>query len=78
MCAAKFVAPTKSETLVAKLCTLASIRQAKALEHYLYVRREKSVSETIYYSVEIFHQAITNRKQVTFQYYEYTHEKRRY
>ncbi len=75
VCASKFITPAKSETLIEKLGTLASIHQAKALDHRLYAGRIKPVNERVYYSAEVIRQAIAAHRQITFQYYEYTPDK---
>lgn len=76
VCASRFITPAKSEVLIQKLRTLASTHQAETLDYRLCVSgRVKPINERIYYSAEVVRQAIRARKQVTFQYYEYTPQK---
>lgn len=76
--ASHFITPAKSETLIEKLGSLASVHQAKSLHSRLYVaERVKPVNEAVYYTVEMLRQAMEQNKQIIFQYYEYTPKKRK-
>lgn len=76
--ASKFITPSKSEALIHKLSSLVSVHQADNLKRRLYVsERIKPVNETVYYSADIIRTAIEQRRQITFQYYEYTPTKRK-
>ena len=83
----RFITQKKSGQLIRKLEAQASVHQARQLQRQVYVdRRVKTLNETIYYSVDRLHSAITAGKAVTFQYFEYNvrkekvyrHEGRRY
>lgn len=74
----KFITTKKSEELVAKLASLASRNQAAFLNRQLYMEsRIKPENETIYYNVDTIHNAINDKKQIVFQYYEYTQAKQK-
>lgn len=78
VCASKFITATKSNALIKKLGTLISNHQAETLDGKLYVSgRIKPVNEKIYYSAEVIRQGIEKRRQVTFQYFEYTPQKKK-
>lgn len=71
--ASKFITPAKSEALIKKLSQFVSVYQADCLQRHLYVNeRIKSVNETVYYSADVIRAAIEQKRQITFQYYEYT------
>ena len=68
----RFITQKKSGQLIRKLEAQASVHQARQLQRQVYVdRRVKALNETIYYSVDRLHSAITAGKTVTFQYFEY-------
>jgi predicted DNA-binding transcriptional regulator YafY len=74
----RFISEKKSQELVYKLCKLTSEHQAKALNRHLYVEgRVKSDNKTLYYTVDTLDTAINEKKRVTFQYIEYTAEKKK-
>lgn len=68
----RFITPKKSRTLIQKLSLLASNKQAAQLEHPIYMDgTPKPENEAIYYIVDTLQAAIHEKKQVSFQYYEY-------
>lgn len=74
----KFVTEKKTLSLIKKLEGLASVYDAQALERQLYVRgRVKSMNESVYYNVDEISGAITQDRQIRFQYFEITPEKKR-
>ena len=75
--ASRFVTEIKSKTLLNKLSTLVSENQAKSLQNRLVVSEIKPINEAVYYTVDLINQAISNSRQVTFNYYEYTPEKKK-
>lgn len=76
--ASKFITPAKSQALIKKLSALVSVHQADKLQRRLYVsERIKPVNETVYYVADMIRMAIEQRKQIKFQYYEYTPTKRK-
>ncbi|OGO91774.1 MAG: hypothetical protein A2Y17_13535 [Clostridiales bacterium GWF2_38_85] len=76
--AARFIPAKQSKSLIAKLSSLASVHQADKLNRQLYIDKQpKSVNEGVLYIVDLIHTAIHDKKQIAFQYYEYTAAKRK-
>ena len=74
--AAKFISVKQSQTIIEKLSTLTSNYLAEKLHRHLYVDKQiKSLNEKLFYTVDTLQTAIQTKKQVLFQYYEYTAEK---
>ena len=74
----RFISASQSNSLVSKLYDMASIHQASELNRHLYVDgRVKSDSRTLYYTVDLIHKAINDRKRIRFKYIEYTAEKKK-
>jgi predicted DNA-binding transcriptional regulator YafY len=72
----KFITEKKSRQLIKKIGSLTSSHEAKQLTRHIYVAgRVKALNEKIYYNVDIIHQAISNNKQISFKYFEYTIDK---
>lgn len=68
----KFVTHKKSNELIKKIESLASYRQAQALQRQVYVsNRVKTINESIYYNVDRLHAAIAENKKVSFKYFDY-------
>ena len=66
----KFVTEKKSKKLIEKLISLVSNHDGKLLKREVYVAdRIKSMNETILYSVDSIHTAISNNQQITFHYF---------
>ena len=75
--ASKFITKKKSMELIKKLEQLTGRYQGKELQRQVQVQnRIKNMHETIYYAVDKLHQAIANKKQVAFNYWEWNLEKR--
>ncbi|MCD7862744.1 MAG: WYL domain-containing protein [Lachnospiraceae bacterium] len=73
---AKFLTASKSRQLIKKLETLCSHHEAGQLQHQVYVsERIKTENESIYYTVDILHQAIETGVQITFQYFNWNVKK---
>ncbi|MCD7751745.1 MAG: WYL domain-containing protein [Lachnospiraceae bacterium] len=69
---AKFLTVSKSSQLISKLERLCSHYEAGQLQHQVYVSgRIKTENESIYYTVDILHQAIRTGVQITFQYFNW-------
>ncbi len=65
----KFITEKKSNTLIKKLTTFASMYEASQLERQLAVQgRVKTMNESIYYTVDDIHAAILNNKKISFRY----------
>ena len=72
----RFITAKKSERLIEKLGKLTSESHAHQLERHIYMDgTAKPENECIYYSVDEIHNAIQEKRQITFQYYEYTPQK---
>ena len=72
----RFITAKKSERLIEKLGKLTSESHARQLDRHIYMEgTAKPENECIYYSVDEIHNAIQEKRQITFQYYEYTPQK---
>ncbi len=68
----KFITIRKSKELIRKLENFCSEYEAKQLQRQVFVQdRIKTMNESIYYSVDTIHNAITMNKQIRFQYYKW-------
>ena len=68
----KFITEKKSKALIEKLGKLTSEADAKQLKRQVhYLDRVKSSNEAIYYNTDALHEAIEQKKQIGFVYYEY-------
>lgn len=69
----KFITASKSKILIDKINNLTSVYQKDKLKRNNYViKNVKPNNEQIYYIVDVINDAINQRKQISFQYYEYT------
>ena len=74
----RFITQKKSKALINKLAVFVAPNQKQTLKRQLYVDvRSKSGNESIYLTVDRIQTAITEKKRIVFQYYEYTPEKER-
>lgn len=74
----KFITHKKSSELIAKIESLASRYEAHDLQRQVYVSgRIKAMNESIYYNVDKIHAAISEDRQISFTYFEWTVEKKR-
>ena len=72
----RFITAKKSKRLIEKLGKLTSESHARQLDRHIYMEgTAKPENECIYYSVDEIHNAIQEKRQITFQYYEYTPQK---
>lgn len=72
----KFLSERKSRALIRKLESLTSRWEAQRLQRQVYaVGRVKSANESIYYSIDTIHTAISRDRQVAFRYFEWTMDK---
>ncbi len=68
----RFITQKKSDALIHKLESLASVHQAGQLQRQVYVSgRIKVMNESIYYNVDKIHTAIASRRAITFKYFDY-------
>lgn len=74
----RFITHKKSKELISKLKGLASDYEAKNLERNIFVeKRVKPANEEILYTIDTIQEAIENKRQVTFKYYDYGVHKRK-
>ena len=74
----RFLTGKKSDGLIRKLESLASVHQARQLQRQVYVdRRIKTMNESIFYNVDKLHAAIAANRVITFRYFEYNMRKER-
>lgn len=74
----KFITHRKSSELIKKIEGLCSAHEAQLLQRQVYVtNRIKTMNESIYYNVDAIHNGIGSGKKISFQYFEYTVEKKR-
>lgn len=72
----KFITDKKSDALIRKIHTLTSIGQAGRLKRNHYIsERVKPKNEQIYYILDAVNDAIHEKKQISFSYYDYTAQK---
>lgn len=73
----KFITAKKSNELIKKIESLASTYESKELQRQVYVsNRIKTMNESIYYNVDQLHEAINRNKKITFQYSQWTVDKK--
>ena len=73
----KFITERKTHQLINKLEGLMSKHDAGKLRRQVYVQnRVKSMNESIYYSVDALHEAISEDKKISFKYSDYDIEKK--
>lgn len=69
----KFITQKKSRQLIHKLESLTSEHEARKLQRQVFVSsRAKTMNEGIYYNIDQIHGAISENRQISFQYYEWT------
>lgn len=72
----KFITARKSKELIGKLETLCSEHDARLLSRQVFVQdRIKTMNESIYYSVDAIHTAITENRQIKFKYFRWNIKK---
>ncbi len=74
--AAKFITERKSDRLIRKIESLASVYEAQQLQRQVFVAdRIKTMNESIYYNVDKLHQAIGSDAKVSFKYVQWNEKK---
>ena len=74
----KFITKKKSSELIKKIERLTSKYQATKLERQVFVaNRIKTMNESIYYTVDYIHTAISENAKISFKYFEWTAEKKK-
>lgn len=72
----KFITEKKSNALIKKLEKLVSRYEATKLQRQVYVSgRIKTMNESIYYTVDAIHNAISENKKIRFQYFQWNVKK---
>lgn len=72
----KFITQKKTNTLIKKLEKLVSKYDAQKLQRQVYVSgRIKAMNESIYYTVDAIHNAISENRKIKFQYYQWNVKK---
>lgn len=72
----RFITQKKSSELIRKLATDASVYTAASLERQVQIaNRVKTMNESIYYTVDLLHTAISQKKKLSFLYYEWNAKK---
>lgn len=67
----RFITERKSRKLISKLEKLAGVSEASQLERQVFVSgRVKTMNESIYYAVDRIHEAIADKKQLNFRYFD--------
>lgn len=75
--ASKFITVKKTQELIGKLEKLAGKHEANRLQRQVYVvNRVKTSNESIYYNVDNIHRGIQDNVQITFQYLDWTLDKK--
>lgn len=73
----KFITERKSNALIKKLERLVSKYEAQKLQRQVYVSgRIKTMNESIYYTVDAIHNAISENRKIKFQYYQWNLKKK--
>lgn len=76
VCSSKFLTNKKSQSLLKKIESLASINEGKEIQRQVFiVNRVKSINERIYINVDTIHRAINEGKQIAFRYFDYDMDK---
>lgn len=74
--ASKFITETKTNALIKKLEKLVSNHEATELQRQVYVSgRIKTMNESIYYTVDAIHHAISKNRKIRFQYFQWNVKK---
>lgn len=72
----KFITERKTNALIKKLEQLVSQYEAVKLQRQVYVSgRIKTMNESIYYTIDAIHNAISENKKIRFQYYQWNVKK---
>ncbi|MEG2118279.1 MAG: WYL domain-containing protein [Clostridia bacterium] len=74
----RFITHKKSSELIHKIEGFASKYEARQLQRQVYVtNRIKTMNESIYYTVDYIHNAITYNSKIKFQYYDWNEKKKK-
>ena len=68
----RFITEKNSRQLIKKLESLASVHEAQKLQRQVLITgRIKAMNESIYYNVDMLHEAINRDRQIRFQYFQW-------
>ncbi len=74
----KFITHKKSNDLIKKIESLSSRHEASILQRQVFVaNRIKTMNESIYYTVDYIHEAITQNSKISFNYFEWDENKQK-
>lgn len=74
----RFITAAKCSSLTKKLATFSSVHQTDVLKRNLYMNSTvKTSNKDVYRIIDLLYTAINENKQVRFQYYEYTSQKKK-
>ncbi|MDL2217600.1 WYL domain-containing protein [Christensenellaceae bacterium OttesenSCG-928-M15] len=74
----RFITTKKSNELIKKLSSMASVHQARELKRQVVMaERPKPMNESIYYNIDAIHEAINGRHKINFKYFDYDANKNR-
>ena len=74
---AKFITEKKSNELIKKIESLSSRYEAQQLQRQVYTsNRIKTLNESIYYNVDLLHDAINENSQIRFHYFQWNSDKK--
>ena len=74
---AKFITEKKSNELIKKIESLSSKYEAQQLQRQVYTsNRIKTLNESIYYNVDLLHDAINENSQIKFHYFQWNVDKK--
>jgi predicted DNA-binding transcriptional regulator YafY len=77
VCSAQFLTEKKSKNLLKKIESLAGVNDGNIIHRQVYVAdRVKSMNERIYINVDTIHNAINEKKQISFRYFDYGLDKK--
>ncbi|MDO5362649.1 MAG: WYL domain-containing protein [Eubacteriales bacterium] len=69
----RFITSRKSSQLIRKLERLVSVHDARRLQKQMSAgNRIKTANESIYYNIDKIYEALSDNRQISFQYYEWT------
>ena len=76
--ASKFITTKKSREIIEKLEIFAGEHHSRELSRQVYVEdRVKTLNSSSIYSIDAIHNAINNKKKLTFKYFDYNGEKKK-
>lgn len=78
VCSSRFITYKKSQVLSKKLITLSNEHGQSNLKRNIYAtNRVKAKNESLLYTVDTANDAITDKRKISFKYYEYSPEKKK-